>query len=283
MNRRSLLLLAMNCCLLICSGRFSYAKQLVTWIPEKISFEQMQGTQYSQSVSAEFSKDAEGVSVRIVPELQKWITVSPSLIGEVKKGQVIDITVSVNLSSDVAVGSLDGVIQLRQSIVGKPPKTLAKPLPITLEITKAEHNGLPPDPGEAGKATLLGIDSDNDGVRDDIQRYIYFSYSDEEKVILALTEVAKQFQILLLHSSDPEAAFNNATAMARHGECLDFIKGEAAGDILAALRAEILNTRERSLAYITYSDNLAGEIILGRPLSDWKNSCAFDIDSAGGL
>ena len=25
--------------------------------------------------------------------------------------------------------------------------------------------GLPPDPGEAGKATLAGIDSDNDGVR----------------------------------------------------------------------------------------------------------------------
>ena len=283
MNRKSLLFIAINCCLLLCSGGFSYAKPLVKWIPEKISFEQMQGTQSSQTVSAEFSKDAKGVSVRIVPELQEWITVSPSLIGDVQKGQVIDVTVSVNLSPDVAVGSLDGVIQLRQSVAGKPQKTLAKPLPVILEITKAEYNGLPPDPGEAGKATLLGIDSDNDGVRDDIQRYIYFSYPDEEKVRLALTEVAKQFQILLLHSSDSEAAFNNATAMARHDECLAFIKEEAAIDILAALRAEILNTRERSLAYITYSDNLSGEIILGRPLSDWKNSCAFDIDSVGGM
>jgi len=33
---------------------------------------------------------------------------------------------------------------------------------------------LPPDPGEAGKATLTGIDVDRDGVRDDLQRYIIF-------------------------------------------------------------------------------------------------------------
>ena len=32
---------------------------------------------------------------------------------------------------------------------------------------------LPPDPGKAGKETLLGIDTDSDGVCDDIQRYIY--------------------------------------------------------------------------------------------------------------
>ena len=29
---------------------------------------------------------------------------------------------------------------------------------------------LPPDPGEAGKLTLAGIDSNNDGVRDDLER-----------------------------------------------------------------------------------------------------------------
>ena len=32
-----------------------------------------------------------------------------------------------------------------------------------------EPDGLPPDLGKAGKATLKGIDSDNDGVCDDIQ------------------------------------------------------------------------------------------------------------------
>ena len=39
---------------------------------------------------------------------------------------------------------------------------------------------LPPDPGKAGKETPLGIDTDGDGVRDDIQRYIYFIYPDDK-------------------------------------------------------------------------------------------------------
>lgn len=35
------------------------------------------------------------------------------------------------------------------------------------------------DPGEAGKETLLGIDSDNDGLRDDMQRWLNSEYSDD--------------------------------------------------------------------------------------------------------
>jgi hypothetical protein len=35
---------------------------------------------------------------------------------------------------------------------------------------------VPPDPGEAGKQTLEGIDSDNDGVHDDVQRWIVLTY-----------------------------------------------------------------------------------------------------------
>jgi len=35
--------------------------------------------------------------------------------------------------------------------------------------TFAQRGHLPPDPGAAGKRTVLGIDSDGDGVRDDIQ------------------------------------------------------------------------------------------------------------------
>ena len=47
-------------------------------------------------------------------------------------------------------------------------------------------DGLPPDPGEAGKATLEGIDSDQDGIRDDIQRYIALTYPDSQKTRAAL-------------------------------------------------------------------------------------------------
>ena len=146
---------------------------------------------------------------------------------------------------------------------------------------KLTGDGLPPDPGEAGKQTLSGIDSDADGVRDDIQRYIYFTYPNDEKTQAALTEVAKEFQALLLQTADADAVFLHATKMARHGECLDYIKGEAGADILAALQSEFLNTRDRTLAYIQYNSTLSGEIIIGKPLAEWKNSCAFDVDAIG--
>ncbi|MDR4498497.1 MAG: hypothetical protein MRK02_11350 [Candidatus Scalindua sp.] len=141
---------------------------------------------------------------------------------------------------------------------------------------------MPPDPGKEGKETLLGIDSDGDGVRDDIQRYIYFTYPDDEKLRLGLAYYAKEFQGVLADADDREAAYEHAIKMARHGECLDYLKGDDSIYIERALDAEILNTRERSIAYITYSDNLGGRVIDGAPLKEWKDSCSFDVDVVGG-
>jgi hypothetical protein len=70
--------------------------------------------------------------------------------------------------------------------------------------------------------------------------------------------------------------------MARHGECLFYLKDEESFDIIDALLAKILNTRERSIAYIKYSDNLGGRIISGAPQKEWNDSCSFDVDDTGG-
>ena len=153
---------------------------------------------------------------------------------------------------------------------------------LTVHVLADDDVVLPPDPGEEGKVALLGIDSDDDGVRDDIQRYIYFTYPDDEKLRLGLTYYAKEFQGVLADADDREATYNHAIKMARHGECLDYLKGDDSIYISRALRAEILNTSKRSIAYITYSDNLGGRVIRGAPLNEWKNSCSFDVDAIGG-
>jgi len=142
---------------------------------------------------------------------------------------------------------------------------------------------LPSDPGEEGLLTIQGIDSDVDGVRDDIQRYIALTYPNEEKIRLALTEVAKHYQTLIMQNDSSNGALYKATNMARHSECLFFITGETARDYLAALRAEILNTIERIRLYNKYSESLAGEIIRARPVAKWKDSCSFDVEAVGGI
>ena len=54
---------------------------------------------------------------------------------------------------------------------------------------------LPPDPGEAGKLTIDGIDADKDGVRDDVQRCIAENWGHSERAVAGLTIVAKIAQM----------------------------------------------------------------------------------------
>ena len=281
MQTKSILML-LTTIVMLASVNNVIARPVISWNPTKIEIEQMQGTQSIHTVTVKSTKDFQGIIARVVPELQSWVSISPANIGFIQKDNDLQLTVTINVAPNAIVGVYDGVIQLKQATVGENQRVIAEPLPITLVITEQENNELPPDPGEAGMQTLLGVDSDSDGVRDDIQRYIYFTYPNNEKVRMALTQIAIEYQGLLSEASDPDAAFNHATRMARHGECLFYIQGEASLDARAALKAEILNTRERSIAYITYSNELGGEIILGAPVQDWKNSCNFDVDSIGG-
>ncbi|MHC4320715.1 MAG: hypothetical protein ACYST3_00370 [Planctomycetota bacterium] len=193
------------------------------------------------------------------------------IIDESNFNQNVDIIeVETNLSG--------GTNTIEVTLKGKPGGAL------TVQVLADNGVVLPPDPGEEGKVTLLGIDSDGDGVRDDIQRYIYFTYPDEEKLRLGLTYYAKELQGVLADAVDREAAYEHAIKMTRHSECLWYIMNmdEQIIDIEGALLAEILNTHDRSIAYITYSDNLGGKIIMSSPQKEWKDSCSFDVDATGG-
>jgi head-tail adaptor len=61
-----------------------------------------------------------------------------------------------------------------------------------------------PDPGEEGKKTLLGIDSDKDGVRDDVQIWINQQYSKSSNINNALRQQAKYDQLKIKHHNDKE-------------------------------------------------------------------------------
>jgi hypothetical protein len=65
--------------------------------------------------------------------------------------------------------------------------------------SKAEHlANLPRDPGAKGKKTIEGIDADKDGVRDDVQRFIALNWGHSERVVRALSGVAKGVQMEVL-------------------------------------------------------------------------------------
>ncbi len=144
---------------------------------------------------------------------------------------------------------------------------------------------LPPDPGEAGKATLLGIDSDNDGVRDDIQRYIALTYPASAKTRAALRQYAKATNDALEESDDKRKSINNSYKMDRSQECLYFIFREKEGSARPAykirrkLDARILNTAERTSIFLDFDGQLGGEVFTTTPGKLIYRSCEFDSDA----
>jgi hypothetical protein len=120
---------------------------------------------------------------------------------------------------------------------------------------------LPPDPGEAGKQTLEGIDTDNDGLRDDVQRYIALSQPNDQTMRSALRQTALANQKFILSADDADSVLPTFRLLSRANGCLGYLVGLAGMNVSDALTAEILNTKARSLAYATANDQLSGEIL----------------------
>ena len=157
----------------------------------------------------------------------------------------------------------------------------------SLDVADLEKKlNLPPDPGEAGKATLQGIDSDGDGVRDDVQRYIALTHPDSAKVRALMTMNAKHLQQVLIDSDNKELSIQHghegtSTLLA----CQEYIQWDLKIRLTRASLAlvpEILNTEARSRAYIKYNHQLSGNTFsLGRARRDktpLKAKCDFNPD-----
>lgn len=151
---------------------------------------------------------------------------------------------------------------------------LTDALPIELTLSSIP---LPPDPGEAGKQTVLGIDSNENGVRDDVERYIVFANPQSEKTRMALTQYAKEEQKMLADANDKEKTIANAHD-ATAQECMYYIFGgvDNASIVRKAILAEILNTKERSKVYIHADGHLGGQG--GMISSDEEDKASCDIN-----
>jgi hypothetical protein len=134
------------------------------------------------------------------------------------------------------------------------------------------QDNLPPDPGVAGKATLEGIDTDKDGLRDDVQRYIYMNFNkeDERKVLINL---ANNIQIMILNSQDKNSAINAAQQMSLNLECLYYLNSTNASKVVENIEALSANTELRFAAYMKANENLSGETFLSNGIDNFKDSC----------
>jgi hypothetical protein len=252
----------------------SPAQPVITWAPESVSEMVVAGETKTVSVSFTAAQNLGAVDVLVVPELASYVTTNPTSFANITAGQVVNLDITIAVPAGAMPKVVDGTIQIRNP--GRPPRNFARPLPVAVTISVRDA-GLPPDPGEAGTATLEGIDSDNDGVRDDIQRYIALSYPESERIRAALTQYARTMQASLLDAHSEEMTVRHSHNLQRAIECLYYIRPDNANGVSGKLQAQILNTNERSRAWIIADKHLGGQVFFIS--DDFKSSCDFNPDA----
>lgn len=129
------------------------------------------------------------------------------------------------------------------------------------------------DPGDAGKKSLLGIDVDNDGVRDDVQRWINETYSGKESTKKALKQLSKVFSKRFTVLSSKQASIEAAYLVDEAVTCLDWIDIETGLEKNRSLRKIFNNTNERIKANLVAEGYLHGIGSSPKSLSvSWDNS-----------
>ena len=121
---------------------------------------------------------------------------------------------------------------------------------------------LPPDPQDAGKKTIEGIDSDNDCVRDDIEIFIAQKYPDfnQQKVRKFLFDYAKFLGLFLQQGLSRETAQYYSKSMFISLECARRELGDTpnTSKSLDEIFAKFHNTIPRSYKYIENNSLLGG-------------------------
>lgn len=153
----------------------------------------------------------------------------------------------------VAVVFVFGLNQYRSSLPSQPEPLSTRGLPPPATDVPVT---LPPDPGEAGKVTLEGIDSNSDGVRDDLEREIVYMYPQNEEVRRVLRADMKIMQQIITTMGDHEYlvglfqkhlhlgdCYANLTLDATKMEIKDYVKAGTYWDNL------FLNTQKRKDEY----------------------------------
>jgi hypothetical protein len=140
----------------------------------------------------------------------------------------------------------------------------------TLFLAGCWSEWFPPDPGEEGKATLAGVDTDEDGVRDDVERHIVSENRDLPGVIPPLLNYAALKQRALLHydrTSQPPDDY--LQEMLRMRGCIKRVAPETGGDRILAMTDAVTNTEERWLTQLHISKAaLGGRIVSPEPVGE---------------
>jgi hypothetical protein len=155
------------------------------------------------------------------------------------------------------------------------------PVKITLEGVPMILNPsrVPPDPGPAGDATIAGVDSNGNGIRDDVERWIAATYPASATMRAAMAQTALSLQIVMNGVSDTESAYRAGVITEAAISCL--VDSEEnphnAGSTSKNMENLMLmqaNNKNRINAYISFQNKLGS-----RAFRTTNNACNIPLDA----
>lgn len=145
---------------------------------------------------------------------------------------------------------------------------------VPFEVTELKEV---PDPGEEGKKTLAGIDTDQDGVRDDVQIWINNKYPLNSDLNKAMRQKAKYDGLLMQHHGEKEKALEYRVKSLEAFLCQTFFLQDTTKhlDLKREYQAELLNTAERIRAFLTVDSYRHGSSMPRIPREERRKFCEF--------
>ena len=161
----------------------------------------------------------------------------------------------------------------------------------TLVYTSASANTLvinghvlPPEPDpKVNNATLLGVDVNHNGVRDDVERWIYETYKDKHPIYIDIAMQAARAYKLVLES--PEKAKEIRKSVNAPYFCgsyyMDYVKFFHKPVLLheridVPVKSKYFNTKDRSNVYRQYDHLLSGDSYPLPKIRKMKDQCDFN-------
>ncbi len=153
-------------------------------------------------------------------------------------------------------------------------------------VTEVETiNGyvLPPEPDETiNNSTMLGIDSNDNGVRDDVERHIVTQYKDHHKIVTEIGfQKARAYQKIL---DNPLNTQENHKALMDAMDCNFYFESRANffGDPILInhviyFKSLQLNRKSRVRAYLLYDKQLSGGVYSLTKAHKMKQHCSEDV------
>ncbi len=245
-------------------------------------------------------------------ELKEGKNLPLEVVGYYDTGVEKDITTQVQWStSDSQIVTVDANATLKALKEGTTTVTVKMEsieTNMTIVVYKEiNDHRLPTEPDPTlNDSTLLGIDSNGNGVRDDVERYIYERFGKDPEYPKTKTEIAMQYAkaYQFIMANDPQNSFENKSykKMDYALDCKWYwyrmipkelnissieqsikrrkfrLKNKIYDDIY---KEKLFNTKLRMKAYFYYNSSLSGHVLSGGGgiLSSTKDKCDFDIDS----